>query len=602
MNSWPLLGHLLRQQRWLFVLTLLTFLIVYGLSFVPAVVVSQVLDRLPVGQLARNELLWMLLVLLMGTTLIRQVTYVLLQLGVTTYGHALAARLRHNLFTAILQRPAGHALPFSTGEALSRLRDDVQTIFAVIESGFNLAGVTLVVGWALGVMLRVDVGLTVLVALPLVLATVLVNRLRERVTRVHTASQVALSRAVSLLNELFAAVQAIKVAGAEARVVARFAQLNERRQQTAVANRLLGEGVNVLADSLGDLATGLILLWMGQALRGSAFSVGDFALFVFALPWLTHFVSSLSGFWVTYRQMGVAFTRLHQLLPDEPPAALVQPSSTNLYEIPAMRRLRRPSQELLVLAPPVSNAPLLLCEVTGLTYHYPDSGQGIVGVDLTIQRGTCTVITGRVGSGKTTLLRTLLGLLPAQAGLIRWNGEVVTEPGRFFTPPRSAYTPQTPRLFSDSLRDNILMGWAADEAGLAEALHLAVLEADLATVPEGLATRVGPRGVRLSGGQIQRTAAARMLVRQPELLVFDDLSSALDVETEQQLWARLGALRRGAAGYLPTSLVVSHRRAALAQADQIIVLAEGRVVARGALAELLETSAELRQLWEIQVT
>jgi len=74
------------------------------------------------------------------------------------------------------------------------------------------------------------------------------------------------------------------------------------------------------------------------------------------------------------------------------------------------------------------------------------------------------------------------------------------------------------------------------------------------------------------------------------------------VETEQQLWARLGALRRGAAGYLPTSLVVSHRRAALAQADQIIVLAEGRVVARGALAELLETSAELRQLWEIQVT
>jgi ATP-binding cassette subfamily B protein len=96
--------------------------------------------------------------------------------------------------------------------------------------------------------------------------------------------------------------------------------------------------------------------------------------------------------------------------------------------------------------------------------------------------------------------------------------------------------------------------------------------------------------LRLSGGQIQRTAAARMFVRQPELLVFDDLSSALDVETERQLWQRVFALPA-------TCLVVSHRRAMLERADQILLLEDGRLTAQGRLADLLETSAPMRQLY-----
>src|SRR5207248_4098715 len=102
-------------------------------------------------------------------------------------------------------------------------------------------------------------------------------------------------------------------------------------------------------------------------------------------------------------------------------------------------------------------------------------------------------------------------------------------------PPRSAYTPQVPRLFSETLRDNILMGLPTNHADLDAAMHLAVMERDIESMDLGLDTVVGPRGVRLSGGQVQRAAAARMLVRDPELLVFDDLSSALDVETEQIL-------------------------------------------------------------------
>ena len=127
------------------------------------------------------------------------------------------------------------------------------------------------------------------------------------------------------------------------------------------------------------------------------------------------------------------------------------------------------------------------------------------------------MVTGRIGSGKTTLLRMLLGLLPLDSGEIRWNDEVISERDRFFVPPRAAYTSQVPRLFSDSLRQNILMGMPEGEVDVEGALFGAVMEKDLGDLENGLETTVGPRGVKLSGGQIQRAAAARTLARRPEL-------------------------------------------------------------------------------------
>ncbi|MHB8598257.1 MAG: ATP-binding cassette domain-containing protein [Ktedonobacteraceae bacterium] len=237
------------------------------------------------------------------------------------------------------------------------------------------------------------------------------------------------------------------------------------------------------------------------------------------------------------------------------------------------------------------NEQLETLEATELTYHYPDTGRGIEDISLRIQRGTLTVITGRIASGKTTLVQVLLGLLPGDAGEICWNGARIADPASFFVPPHSAYTAQAPRLFSSALQENILLGLPEETVDLHAAIHTAVMERDLEELEDGLQTLIGARGVKLSGGQVQRTAAARMFVRPAELLVFDDLSSALDVETEHVLWERL--FDRGKR----TCLVVSHRRAVLQRADHILVLKEGHLEAAGTLEYLLENCEEMRRLW-----
>jgi ATP-binding cassette subfamily B protein len=375
---------------------------------------------------------------------------------------------------------------------------------------------------------------------------------------------------------------AIQIAGTQEHVIRRFEERNEKRRRTALADLLFSEALRTFTFNSANLGTGILLLVAARAMQGGAgdFTVGDFSLFVSYLSWLTIVTSMFGNYLILYRQTGVSIKRLMELMPGAPPSRLTEHNP--IYFTGSLPPLPQPGAPL----------PLEMLRVRGLAYTYPGSLHGVQGIDFDLAKGSFTVITGRIGSGKTTLLRALLGLLPPDAGEVLWNGQRVEDPAAFFMPPQSAYTPQTPRLFSETLKDNVLMGLDEENADFEAAVRAAVLERDLAELDHGADTLVGARGTRLSGGQVQRTAAARMFARRPELLVFDDLSSALDVDTERLLWERLFA----EGGH--TCLVVSHRRAALRRASQILVLEGGRIAAQGTLEELLQSSPEFQRLWE----
>jgi ATP-binding cassette subfamily B protein len=450
----------------------------------------------------------------------------------------------------------------SAGSAITHFRDDAEDVADFVDGMIDVSGglvFTVIAGFVLG---AADPTAAVILIFPLLGVGVLTRVLDTRIKDYRSADRAATANVTGLLGDVMAAATTIKVNDAGVHMMGRLSILVERRRHTAVRDRVLEEGVQAFSQGMADVGLGLVLLVSAGAIASGGFDLGQLALFTAYLGWLSFLPKMVGRVMARHKQAGVAFDRMRMLVADQTAANTVV--SRSLPIDPSDNRSRPKPQR-------PDRVPLERLEVVDFSARH-SSGAGVFDVNLSVGRGEFVVITGPIGAGKSTLLRALLGLAwqADVSGSILWNGAAVVDRAAFFVPPNAAFLSQVPQLISDTVADNVGLG-PVTEQQLSTALDLAAINSDISEMTLGIDTMIGPRGLRLSGGQRQRLATARALVHSPELVVLDDLSSALDVETELQLWENLASTKM-------TVIAVSHRAVAFDRADQVIRLSSGRIV------------------------
>lgn len=475
---------------------------------------------------------------------------------------AVSTLVRTNMLHAqtVSGGPKAARLPMSPSEAITRFHDDTRDTVIWADSWLDGGGILLYGVLALIVMATISVPAALVAVIPLVIVTVVTRLLTPRLYAAREADRRAAADVNSYLGEMFAGMLAFRLAGREEAAIARLETHTARRRRTAVRDTVLQQAIDGMSSSTSDVSIGLTMLVLAPVMRDGTLSVGDLALFVAYAVQLGR-VPRFTARLITAREQAiVAYERMGEMVPDGRIDDLVEPTDVTI----------EPGEVMRVRDPDPERVRLDRLEARELSFVHPETGGGIHNIDLSLARGAFVVVTGEVGSGKSTLLRVLAGLEHADGGEIVWNDTVIDDVAAWMVPPRAAYLPQVPRLFSESVAANIRLG--RDDLDLHATLALTTLDRDLGEMADGLDTKVGARGLRLSGGQAQRVAAARSLLTSPELLLIDDVSSALDVATELELWTRLRELGRS------TVVAVSHRQLAFDLADHVITLRRGRVV------------------------
>ena len=507
----------------------------------------------------------------------------ILQGVVRTYSRALifnAGRnieydLRNDLFAHLQKLPPAFYHVQRTGDLMSRVINDISAVRVMLGPGvLNFVNAPLYYVYAVALMLSMDVRMTLAALAPFPLLMYVARVFRGRILKSSLEVQQQMSALSSHVQENLSGMHVVKAYAQEDFQTQQFIGLNKDYEVKSMEMAKMRGIVNPIMQGINGL-TVLIVIWYGgvRVLRGDLL-VADIVAFIAYLNVLA-WPTAAFGWMLSLVERGrAAMRRLEEILTSRPEIVGAQPSG-----------------------PGPSLTQGIEFRDVGFVYERQRNGHGALeGVDFKLPVGRSVGLVGRVGSGKSTLAQLVPRLFDVSSGAVLMDGVDIRQLPLAELRKNIGYVPQEPFLFSTSLKNNLTFGRdeCRDEE-IARAIQIAKLDRDLAVFPQGLETVVGERGVTLSGGQKQRATLARALITDPPVLILDDCLSSVDAQTEAEILHELRVILKE-----KTCLIISHRISAVKEAEEILVLDEGRIIERGSHDELARRGGLYAELYHQQ--
>ena len=479
--------------------------------------------------------------------------------------------LRDQLFQHLQRMSAQFYDRYPTGDVMARTTNDLLAVRMVAGPALMYLVDTSIRALLIApAMLAISPRLTLLALVPLVGLPVAMVSLGRMIHHRTQDIQAQFSELTSHAHENLSGVRVVRAYRQEGAETAHFRGLNDTYLTRNLSLARVQGAFFPLLSLLGGLSGLVVLLAGGQLVMAASVSVGEFVAFGVYLAMLVWPMIAL-GWAINLVQRGAAsMARINQLFQERP----LITSPTSPTSLPSSRRARA-------------------LELRGVWFSYPgarDRGWVLQDISFRLEAGASLAIVGATGSGKSTLVDLIARAYDPDRGAVLIDGVDLRQLSLEELRRAVGFVPQETFLFGETLRRNILLG-APDDGRLERVSEIAQLTEALPALPEGYDTMLGERGINLSGGQKQRAAIARALAQDPPIFVLDDALSAVDAHTEARI---LRGLRDALAGR--TSIVVSHRLAAVRDADWILVLDGGRLVEQGTHSELLTAGG---RYWEL---